>query len=111
MLKYVRLLTMTNEEFSRLIAQTSGHTLAGSELAGDGPLLDVMLSENSLLTRLEQVAVFMNLAIPGITAIPKGAFTFREAPSDVPLPPLATFLPRSTFFPRPPFKCTANTRR
>lgn len=72
-LKFIRFLTMSAEEFSRVVAQTSGHSMASSDFASDSQLLsDVMLSENTLLTRLEQVALFMNLSIPGITPVPKG---------------------------------------
>ena len=78
-LKFVRFLTMSNEEFSRVIAQTSGHSLVTDDLTPEGQLLsDVMLSENTLLTRLEQVAIFMNLAIPGITSLPKGNYFSYE---------------------------------
>jgi hypothetical protein len=72
-LKQIRFLAMTAEEFSRIVAQTSGHSMASADFASDAQLLsDVMLSENTLLTRLEQVAVFMNLSIPTITSVPKG---------------------------------------
>ncbi|KAK4336852.1 hypothetical protein RND71_043401 [Anisodus tanguticus] len=81
---------MTQEEFCRVVAQTTS-TLSTTFNAGlteqmslekqdehfsspsaSGQMLGVMLSDNSLLSKLEQVAIFMNLAIPGITNIPKG---------------------------------------
>lgn len=63
---------MSSEEFARIVAHTSSHTPALGELSADSQLLEVVLSDNTLLTRLEQVAVFMNLAISGITPMPKG---------------------------------------
>lgn len=81
---------MTQEEFCRVVAQTTstisstlGTGLPGqlslekqdeqlSSPSASGQMLGVMLSDNTLLSKLEQVATFMNLAIPGIILVPKG---------------------------------------
>ena len=81
---------MTNEEFARVCAQTTstisstlGAGLPGqlslekqdeqlSSPSASGQMLGVLLSDNTLLSKLEQVATFMNLAIPGIVLVPKG---------------------------------------
>ncbi|RWS23960.1 BTB/POZ domain-containing protein 6-B-like protein [Leptotrombidium deliense] len=66
-LKNVRFLTMTNEEFCRVIAQTtSPSTQQQKNLDEHSP------GDNSFLVKNEQITIFMNLAIPGITSIPKG---------------------------------------
>lgn len=81
-IKHIRLLTMTQEEFCRAISQTTS-TLSNTFGAGSpgqltlekqdeqlsspsasGQMLGVLLSDNTLLSKLEQIATFMNLAIP-----------------------------------------------
>lgn len=60
-LRHLRFLTMTNEEFCRIISQTSEQIKESDEH-----------NENSFLNHHEQIGIFMNLAIPGIVPIPKG---------------------------------------
>ncbi|XP_074594319.1 uncharacterized protein LOC141849757 isoform X1 [Brevipalpus obovatus] len=66
-----RLLTMSNEEFCRAVAQTTSQ--AGGTINQDGDEHPSNSNvDNSILSKDEKISVFMNLAIPGVTAIPKG---------------------------------------
>ena len=88
-LRNLRFLALTPEEFTRIIAQTTGHhhhhhygdidTGAGGDggrdssltLRGEGGGDDDPATHRSLLSKTEQVAVFMNLSIPSVRPIPK----------------------------------------
>lgn len=67
-MKSLRFLTMSNEEFARVISQTSANIVPGIKDSID----ESMQTENSFLNKNEQIAIFMNLAIPGIMPAPKG---------------------------------------
>lgn len=70
MLKNIRFLTMSAEEFARVVSQTSiSASSTGDE--GEGEMTADGASA-SFLTKNEQIAVFMNLAIPAIVPIQKG---------------------------------------
>lgn len=75
MLKSIRFLTMTAEEFSRVVSQTTMSTPSidenGSSDGKNGIDCGNNLNTPSFLTKNEQIAIFMNLAIPGIVPIPK----------------------------------------
>lgn len=64
-LRNIRFLTMTAEEFARVVSQTtlSDETVNGADQPNDNSV--------SFLNKNEQIAVFMNLAIPGIVPIQK----------------------------------------
>ena len=69
MLKNIRFLTMSAEEFARVVSQTSlGTASSGDESAHD----ERMEITASFLTKNEQIAIFMNLAIPAIVPVSKG---------------------------------------
>ena len=69
-LKNIRFLTMSSEEFARVVSQTSIGTASSGELDGGS---EVNIDGNpSFLTKNEQIAIFMNLAIPAIVPISKG---------------------------------------
>lgn len=76
---------MSNEEFCRLIAQTSStstyHIHNQQQQQPTQPQQTIPQQEsnqeNSFLTKDEQVTIFMNLAIPGVTQIPKGLPFFK----------------------------------
>lgn len=74
---------MSSEEFTRVVSQTS--TLPnGMESMTDGHHSPSMF-ENGFLSKLEQLGIFMNLAIPGIKNVPKGLSiesTARAAPPE-----------------------------
>lgn len=89
-LRNLRYLALTPEEFTRIIAQTTGHhhhhhygdientgqtTDNGggreSSLTMKGDADDDPATHRSLLSKTEQVAIFMNLAIPSVRPIPK----------------------------------------
>ena len=60
---------MSAEEFARVVSQTSmGSTSSGDESGSDSNIE----SNASFLTKNEQIAIFMNLAIPAIVPIQKG---------------------------------------
>lgn len=77
---------MSNEELARVISQTSSSTaMVGggasvlkhqdsedTEAGMVPPSVPVVLGENSFLNKNEQIALFMNLAIPGIVPVPRG---------------------------------------
>ena len=67
MLKNIRFLTMSAEEFARVVSQTSMGAQSAGEENGETSI-DVA----SFLSKNEQVSIFMNLAIPAIVPIPKG---------------------------------------
>lgn len=63
---------MSNEEFCRAISQTtspSSNQISEDQTSQSG-------QENSLLTKDEKISIFMNLAIPGITSLPRGVNKF-----------------------------------
>ncbi|OTF80315.1 hypothetical protein BLA29_005354 [Euroglyphus maynei] len=67
---------MTAEEFARVVSQTTMSTPSSMDENGTGDGkngIDYSQSLNtpSFLTKNEQIAIFMNLAIPGIISIPK----------------------------------------
>lgn len=66
---------MSAEEFARVVSQTSMGALAGSHSMenGDSGTEDQKGSiENAtFLSKVEQIAIFMNLAIPAIVPVPK----------------------------------------
>lgn len=57
---------MSSEEFTRIISQTTVNPVPKE---GENSYLPI---ENTFLNKNEQIAIFMNLAIPGIVPIPKG---------------------------------------
>ena len=60
---------MSAEEFARVVSQTS----MGAQSSGDDSTGDAGANSNeSFLTKNEQIAIFMNLAIPAIVPIQKG---------------------------------------
>ena len=69
---------MTAEEFARVVSQTTMSS-PGGEFSENNGINDGKSSAGgngelnfpSFLTKNEQIAVFMNLAIPGIVPIPK----------------------------------------
>lgn len=71
-MKNSRLLTMSNEEFCRILAQTTSHA-GGGNVNEDGEEHPASThNDNSLLNKDEKISIFMNLAIPGITPVPRG---------------------------------------
>jgi len=62
---------MSNEEFCRAIGQT---TSPPANQTGEDQTSQSS-QENSLLTKDEKISIFMNLAIPGITTVPRGKVT------------------------------------
>ncbi|KAF7490011.1 BTB/POZ domain-containing protein 6 [Sarcoptes scabiei] len=82
-LKSIRFLTMTAEEFARVVSQTttiSSPIDENGQIVADGPTKsdsntnlnkESFANVPSFLTKNEQIAIFMNLAIPGIIPIPK----------------------------------------
>ena len=59
---------MSAEEFARVVSQTSNAT-NGDENDHE---LNTDEASASFLTKHEQIAVFMNLAIPAIVSVPRG---------------------------------------
>lgn len=57
---------MSSEEFSRVVSQTTVNPVPKE--GNDETYLPI---ENTFLNKNEQIAIFMNLAIPGIVPIPK----------------------------------------
>ena len=88
-LRNLRFLALTPEEFTRIIAQTTGHHRhhhygdidtgmpgdggrdSSLTMKGDTGPDDDPATHRSLLSKTEQVAIFMNLAIPSVRPIPK----------------------------------------
>lgn len=88
-LRNLRFLALTPEEFTRIIAQTTGHhhhhhygdidtVMQGQGDGGRDSSLTIKdagdddpATHRSLLSKTEQVAIFMNLAIPSVRPIPK----------------------------------------
>lgn len=70
-MKNARLLTMSNEEFCRILAQTSSQAGGNTNQDGEEHLMNPNI-DNSLLSKDEKISVFMNLAIAGITPVPRG---------------------------------------
>lgn len=66
-MKNLRFLTMSSEEFARVVSQTTVNPVPKE--GGEETYLPI---ENTFLNKNEQIAIFMNLAIPGIVPIPKG---------------------------------------
>lgn len=74
---------MTAEEFARVVSQTttiSSPIDENGQIVADGPTKsdsntnlnkESFANVPSFLTKNEQIAIFMNLAIPGIIPIPK----------------------------------------
>ncbi|KAI1303600.1 BTB/POZ domain-containing protein 6-B [Halotydeus destructor] len=70
-LRNLRFLTMSAEEFTRAVAQTSGPQNGHIE-ADHGQLSPAFPPfENTFMTNAEALAVFMNLAVPAIKGLPK----------------------------------------
>lgn len=82
-MKNIRFLTMSAEEFARVVSQTSispaGNGESGGSENGSGGGGDA----TSFLTQNEQIGVFMNLAIPGIVPVHK-ALSQETAPRCAP---------------------------
>ncbi len=66
-MRKLRFLTMSSEEFARVVSQTSVATVP-KETIEDA----YIPAENTFLNKNEQISIFMNLAIPGIMPVPKG---------------------------------------
>lgn len=68
---------MSAEEFARVVSQTSMGALAGShsmENGGgesSGEEAKGSIENATFLSKVEQIAIFMNLAIPAIVPVPK----------------------------------------
>jgi len=67
-MKSIRFLTMSNEEFARVISQTSTNIVPSNKDLQE----ELVERENSFLNKNEQICTFMNLAIPGIMPLSKG---------------------------------------
>ncbi|CAG2163094.1 unnamed protein product [Oppiella nova] len=65
-MKNLRFLTMSAEEFARVISQTTQNTVPKEN--GEESYLPL---ENAFMNKNEQIAIFMNLAIPGLVPITK----------------------------------------
>ncbi|XP_053201158.1 uncharacterized protein LOC128386188 isoform X1 [Panonychus citri] len=91
-MRNARLLTMSNEEFCRVIAHTTSTTNTISSDSDEVQQSNQQQSNNqsndvnnSILSKDEKISIFMNLAIPGITPVPKGLShetTPRAAPPE-----------------------------
>lgn len=85
-LSRLRLLSLTPEEMAKVVvATTSRSTLAVASAANGGEGEEGAGGMDSLLTLREQVAVFMNIAVPGIWPLPPTLCPesrIRSAPPD-----------------------------
>lgn len=70
-LKNIRFLTMSAEEFARVVSQTSMTSSVNGENENGVDVNDES-GVATFLTKNEQIAIFMNLAIPAIVPIQKG---------------------------------------
>ncbi|XP_054154907.1 uncharacterized protein LOC128953449 [Oppia nitens] len=74
-MKNLRFLTMSNEEFARVISQTTVNPIPTKNNENneqhDMPS-SYLPMDNAFMGKSEQIAIFMNLAIPGIVPVPKG---------------------------------------
>jgi len=68
-LKNIRFLTMSAEEFARVVSQTSMGASGSVDETGSEVNIE---TSASFLTKNEQIAIFMNLAIPAIVPVSKG---------------------------------------
>ncbi len=67
---------MSAEEFARVVSQTSMGSLGGSLENGGGESGDEKgasggIENATFLSKVEQIAIFMNLAIPAIVPVPR----------------------------------------
>lgn len=67
---------MSAEEFARVVSQTSMGALAGSHSLENGDSAGAEDQKGSIenatfLSKVEQIGIFMNLAIPAIVPVPK----------------------------------------
>ncbi|CAG2106132.1 unnamed protein product [Medioppia subpectinata] len=69
-MKNIRFLTMSAEEFARVVSQTTQNTVPKENSDEQQP--SYLPAENAFMSKGEQIAIFMNLAIPGLVPIAKG---------------------------------------